>query len=243
MLGIRSTGASFNGAPVVKPGRRGARRTRARRVASFNGAPVVQPGRRAPRASAGCSRDTRFNGAPVVQPGRPDAPAKTAPTMRRFNGAPVVQPGRRRYVRPSATEPGATLQWSPGRSTGETSPGGAVYRMNDLLQWSPGRSTGETTEKHKTDARVTGASMEPRSFNRGDPSRVGCWSARCSGFNGAPVVQPGRPRACPSTTGCGSACFNGAPVVQPGRPRRRPRSVRPTTCALQWSPGRSTGET
>ena len=109
------------------------------------------------------------------------------------------------------------LQWSPGNSAGDTSPGsnwtltrregfngapaiqpGILLRTNNTsgggvaLQWSPGNSAGDTKAR----------------------------SMACST----------------------SSSFNGAPAIQPGIPRDR-QAVARSNSRLQWSPGNSAGDT
>ena len=127
------------------------------------------------------------------------AVALRADAHRRFNGAPVVQPGSQVRGRVLAADE-SLLQWSPGRSTGET--WSAVDVRGPFfpsLQWSPGRSTGETRVQMPRGRGARSASMEPRSFNRGDRLEGG---RRAPPLQGASMEPRSFNRGDPSISRC-----------------------------------------
>ena len=184
-----------------------------------------------------------FNGAPVVQPGRPGhlfgevGAVDASMEPRSFNrgdrrddqeslGREVTASMEPRsfnrgdgWRRRSTRRRPSTLQWSPGRSTGETGPrAGACGRRESASMEPRSFNRGDVVGRRRAGPFLPVASMEPRSFNRGDTCPDAPWTGGTVSFNGAPVVQPGRPAGRWAPRATATRSFNGAPVVQPGRP-------------------------
>ena len=161
----------------------------------------------------------------------------------------------------------AKLQWSRGLSTAETLTRQFSQRARPMwLQWSRGLSTAETLIFEVFSEPASGASMEPRSLDRGNLMRTRGPGRSRSGFNGAAVSRPRKPLG-RSTSSRRRPGFNGAAVSRArkraegvprgqGRDRaaREPRSldrgneqkespVDKDEIVLQWSRGLSTAET
>ncbi len=131
----------LNGAAVFQPRRAPAWSADIGSARCFNGAAVFQP-RRAERREADGHRSGRFNGAAVFQPRRVRWRPRRSSSPASFNGAAVFQP-RRGHGADPVRRAACRLQWGRGLSTAEGPPAG-------------GRRGG-----------ARGASMGPRSFNRG----------------------------------------------------------------------------
>ena len=81
---------------------------------------------------------------------------------------------------------------------------------------------------------VSGASMEPRPFERGNADVLGTATCKRS-FNGATSFQTWKPLAVTACDSCRIICFNGATSFQTWK-HRRPCCTLPDACSLlQWS--------
>ena len=182
-----------------------------------------------------------FNGAAVFQPRKRFPGAKVHKVNRR------LQWGRGLSTAETSESPGGNagppaLQWGRGLSTAETTYVPLFITTSPRLQWGRGLSTAETSPASLAWAFAGGASMGPRSFNRGNPlsffpplpcymklqwgrglstaetgpdSPSVCRARSC--FNGAAVFQPRKRPPPPPPPRCPN-CFNGAAVFQPRKP-------------------------
>ncbi len=178
----------------------------------FNGAALVQSGR-PDRSCAAMSASLSFNGAALVQSGRLGGVVnRQRLNAAGFNGAALVQSGRRHHRAEVVLALG--LQWGRSCSERKTQRDGAGAVDVDRLQW--GRSCSE----RKTD-RIAAALALVQMLQ---------WGRSCSERKTRSSLSP--------MSRCERG-FNGAALVQSGRPRFR-KSTRQTNGWLQW--GRSCSE-
>ena len=116
----------------------------------------------------GTTHPSRFNGAALVQSGRPPGIDPWKPQhKRRFNGAALVQSGRRRDLEVQ-------------RRTADASMGPLLFRAEDVVLAANANQR-------------TVASMGPLLFRAEDVVEVAAGGFFRVGFNGAALVQSGRP--------------------------------------------------
>ena len=212
VLGIEST--SFNGAAVVRPRREAHRRALRARSWGFNGAAVVRPRReRSCGSRAGRARELQWGrgrstaesprervrvlarrrasmGPRSFDRGEDRRGAEPGRASPGFNGAAVVRPRRAR-----ARESGNRTRCGfNGAAVVRPRRDGQRGVADPLVGASMGPRSFDRGERPQAAAasKTAPASMGPRSFDRGEPqvrSGVSIWSM---GFNGAAVVRPRR---------------------------------------------------
>ena len=108
----------------------------------------------------------------------------------------------------------ACLKWSHGHSTVETCPTHTRGVSWSILQWSHGHSTVETLLGLPLPGLLSGPSMEPRPFDRGNITFSMTLPAGLTAFNGATAIRPWKPG--PRKRGFRQCCpFNGATAIRP----------------------------